>query len=904
MNGHHRQFSSSSSVNEPQYGAGQHAQIEPTSQTLLNGYRDTLPSVVSYGDQSSAKRSRSRSSGPLDSHDPVSMHLLMETAMGESQHYEILSIEDLDELKKEIALLTSRIDAIKRKLVLENKIRDAAQSFNRLDSPSSREGNRDGFGRSPKGHRRSVLGSRGSLSDLLTKTDDDLAVSIKKCEELAQELWKMEKRMQELQRRLLEHTAGVLQVTHTGFLRNETPPRSPDVFSPNAIARGNATTDDTFIDFDDRSFYQTLESLLEVGDGAAGINASPGHFAMQNQAILNTERRLESLTTRLRQAITEAEVGNEARREPVGVESMDREPLDGRIQSHLDELEHGLEILQRDRSTVIAEARQSAFDAHQRLGTANTRLRQLRDKTAKNSQTHADQPPNAQEHDLNQQLQYLETTLDTIDQNAQGLVEEREQLSSKSGFHQERAGQYESTLMGLWDILASRSERSRHGDSQRDSSGSVDSGSSSMSNEEFSLHGFSGRVQKLHSQSATLREQKDILTRQIQQQRDLNGKSDAQKDSQISDLTTELERTQVALQDKQKEAKEARDELVLLTQHLDHVRQEATLQEQSREANTRKALETEKQTRQEAEEQLLADLEAKQNEVHGLEAELADTKDDHGIAKAAMRAELEESEKRMQQSISQLEAAREAKAHHDATELSLQQQIDDRSREAEKAREEIKSLEGEMVRLHTELTVAKADLDGAYGTRAQRAAEMAPNPAVQKELDELSERNNALLGEIATLQSQYDTAKAETVSMGERIHALQEELRETIGEYENMTKASIEFEKDREALEASLDHMRNRSEELENQLGEEKLKWLGAKSPAAAGNRDSSMPGSTSANVLKTEFKKMMREMRAENMKALRLEQDERRKLEAVIRTLKRDHTPAKSPLNQSATAD
>lgn len=49
MNGHNRQFSSSTSINDPIYGAGQHAQIEPSSQTLLNGYRDTLQSSNEYG---------------------------------------------------------------------------------------------------------------------------------------------------------------------------------------------------------------------------------------------------------------------------------------------------------------------------------------------------------------------------------------------------------------------------------------------------------------------------------------------------------------------------------------------------------------------------------------------------------------------------------------------------------------------------------------------------------------------------------------------------------------------------------------------------------------------------------------------------------------------------------------
>lgn len=831
MNGHSRQFSSSSSINEPAYGAGQHAQIEPSSQILLNGYRDTLDSTVIYGDSKGAKRSRSRSSGPLDSHDPVSMHLLMETAMGESQYYDILSIEELEELKRELALLSSRIDATKRKLVLENKIRDAAHSFNRLDSPSNKDNVREGFGRSPKGHRRSILGSRGSISDLLVKNDDELAASTRKCEELAQELWTLERRKQDLQRRLLEHTAGVLQVTHTGFLKNETPPQSPDGFSHYTMNQKTAGSSDGFYDFDDRSFYRTLDSLLEADDSPSRGNMD--NFAAQNRAISETERRLESLTNRLRGSIAQASVGRSPVSEDPVSRGGDQRSSETNIQSQLDQLENAVERIQKDRDAAIGEA---------------------------------------------------------------------QHLTSKSGFLEEKSGQYETTLMGLWELLASNQGQSRQQGSQRDSSDSDRSKDSSKSDEQFSLEGFHDRIRTLHNRHGNLREQKNILTRQIQQQRELNGKSDAQKDSQISELTVNLEQTQKALDAKHHEEKEARDELVLVTQHLDNARQEATLQEQQQEAFARNALEAERQARKEAENQLLANLQAKQHELDTLEAELADTKDDHGIAKAAMRAELEESERRVQQSIAQLEAAREAKAHQDALELSLQQQLEAKSQEVEKANEEMKGLEGEMVRLHTELTVARAELDGAYGTRAQRAAEMASNPAVQKELDELNERNNTLLHDVTSLKSQHDTVRTDNTELKQRIYTLQQELSDTIGEFETMTKASIEFERDREALEASLDRLRDRSEELEAQLGEEKLKWMGVKSPMAAGSRDSSVPGSTSANVLKNEFKKMMREMRAENMKALRLEQEERRKLEAVIRTLKKDSTSGKSPLNHSTT--
>ncbi|KAL8729406.1 MAG: hypothetical protein Q9181_005016 [Wetmoreana brouardii] len=902
MNGHTRQFSSSSSVNEPIYGAGQHAQVEPSPQTLLNGYRDTLQTTNGYGDSNTAKRSRSRSSGPLDSHDPVSMHLLMETAMGESQQYEILSIEAVDELRRELALLSSRIDATKRKLILENKIRDAAQSFSRLDSPGNHDSYREGFGRSPKGHRRSILGSRGSISDMLNKGDNELAASAKKCEQLAQELWNMEKRMQELQRRLLEHTAGVLQVTHTGFLKNETPPHSPDEFSHSITGQGNVATSDTFYDFDDRSFYRTLDSLLEVDDRPDGTNVPSTHnFARQSQAILDTQRRLESFTRTLRESTAQEKGGIGSTLEDLGPGYDEEDEPAAIIQSQLNYLESGFEILRKDRNAAIKDARQSTSATEKRLEALNIRLRKITENASFHGQAKHPSPPEVSGRSLDQQLDYMERTLDKTHKSAETLLEECRHLSSRSGNHEETVGKYEASLTSLWEVLSSGHGRGTREESQRDSSGSE---SSRSSNEPFTLNGFSNKVQALHQKNTHLREQKDILTRQIQQQRELNGKSDAQKDSHISDLTMELEAAQIALGAKQSEAKEARDELVLLTQHLDTARQEATLQEQQRDMTARNALEAEKQARKRAEEQILAELNAKQNELHKLEAELADSRDDHVIAKAAMRAELEESEKRVQQSIAQVEAARGEKARFDAMELSLKQQLEDKTREAQKAHEEIKSIEGEMVRLHTELTVAKAELDGAYGTRAQRAAEMASNPALHKELDELNERNAAVLGELASIKSRHDSLQSDNRESNQRIQTLQQELSETIGEFETMTKTSIEFEKDREALEASLDNLRDRCEELENQLGEEKLKWMGVKKPVAAGDRDSSVPGSTSANVLKNEFKKMMREMRAENMKALRLEQEERRKLEAVIRTFKKDQTPAKSSLNHSITAN
>src|SRR5437667_9934315 len=99
------------------------------------------------------------------------MHLLVETALGDSQAYEVLAFEEIDELKKEYSLLSNRIEATKRKLVLESKVRDAALSLNRLYAAKSRDSG-DG---SQKKHRRSLLGSRRSAADMTSRTDDELA---------------------------------------------------------------------------------------------------------------------------------------------------------------------------------------------------------------------------------------------------------------------------------------------------------------------------------------------------------------------------------------------------------------------------------------------------------------------------------------------------------------------------------------------------------------------------------------------------------------------------------------------------------------------------------------------------------------------------------------------------------
>ena len=709
-----------------------------------------------------------RSSDLLDPNDPVSMHLLMETAIGDSQQYGVLSFEEVDELKKELAILSTRIDATKRKLAIENKLRDAATSLNRLYTPKSRESMTDASGKHPqKRHRRSIM-SRSSGSDLLSKTDDELAASAKKCDDLAQELWRLERRSQDVERRILEHTAGVLQMTHKGFLEKDMPPQQPGGINGYADGLNDTPLFGTGNDFDDRSFYHRLDTFFESDDGRANGQVATA-FEQQTLSILATERKIWDLNRRLRDSIAQASAGREmlpAPPAPDSSESSNQRDPEAALQGQIKYLEKSLDAMQKSQVDTLQGYKQSTYAAEERLEDLNTQLRGIIVRSSPDSNPQYPLPPDVSGKSPEEQIAFLEGGLDALEQRVQGLKEASQTSSSRCVAHEEKAGQYENVIQGLWQSLVAGEETP----------------------EQFSLQSFSLRVNSLSTRVTGLQEQKDILGRQIQQQREINSKSDSEKDARLVEVTTEAENLRKDL--------------------------EATSKEGMNESN---ALKAQIAASNEAKDQLLVELQEKQGVISNLE--------------------------------------------QSAQEISV---------EAERARREMEDFEGEMVRLQTELTVARAELDGAYGTRAQRAAEVATHPALLQEISELKEHNQAMSEELAAVKSKHEAAGSGNADLSQRVQTLQKELSETIAEYEVMTKASIEYEKEREHLENTIDGLRDRCESLESQLSDERVQSLGVKSPGRPGSRESQGATSTSTTVLKNEFKKLMRETRQENMKALR----------------------------------
>ena len=148
--------------------------------------------------------------------DVVGQHMLYETAMMDSQNFEILDIGEVDALKKEHVRLNQKIEGAQRKLVLESKLKDAAQNLQRLYSSGKKRPDtpQDKSPDSPKRSRGSLLG-RSNRSDSggiehLSQASNELAAAVKKVDDVQDQVKQLLDRRQYVERKLLRHTAAVL----------------------------------------------------------------------------------------------------------------------------------------------------------------------------------------------------------------------------------------------------------------------------------------------------------------------------------------------------------------------------------------------------------------------------------------------------------------------------------------------------------------------------------------------------------------------------------------------------------------------------------------------------------------------------------------------------------------------
>ncbi|PYH93013.1 involucrin repeat protein [Aspergillus ellipticus CBS 707.79] len=925
--------SSQSSYGEPtrlataSYGAPQ----PPPTKVLMDGYRDAFdPQLAEKPRYNPLNAAHPESSSLLDTRDPVTMYLLTETAMTDSTHYEILSLEEVEGLKKEHKFLSSRLNAAKGNLALEMKLRDAALSLSRLyTSKSSRTSEEYDLNGSPNSRRsrRSIFGRNDSTLD---KTDEELALSTRKCEELAHEIWNLERRVQKVNSRLLEHTAGVLQMTHKGLKKNlqGNIPHTPESLSSH-------NTRASIDDFDDRSFYKPSEHLESAGHARERLALN----GMGLEAIQDTERKLEYLSGRMRDMILQS--NPESDFAPIPQPSHDEGPVNptATVEAHIAYIENGMYRLSSNPSGNASQSRAVDYETEQQLDETSTRLYNI---VQNPGLPHAQSlpPPESTGGDVTEQIAYITAGLSGLEGRIDKLLEQKSilttQIQQQRELNSKSDAERDAHIAELVEQLTSVRKELEISDSE-----------GQQSREELN----------------SVMEQLEVVCQELaghqeeHRMEDTSGALTSEKEARAH-AESELERLQSVMEglqrekDAQADAHEARtraeSELATLQAHMAEIRsqndnhtQELTAAHSQAESEVARLQGVIDQLQSETDAKVNATTEAhleqlrSQSDAHTEELTAARSQADGEITRlqglidqlqsdSSSKAETAEAHERAQQQILELEAtmqqirnesdaqlkeatdsrtqaesevarlevlmgqiradmepqlreATEARAHAEGEvsrlesllgqlrddvevlESQFKQATDARTgaeQNATRLQSELTEMEGEVVRAQTELTMVKAELDGAYGSRAQRAADIAANPAIQKEFDELNTRNLELALELASLKA----GKPGSSDLQNR----------TVDDYESMTKSSIEFEKERERFES-----------LETQLNEERISWMGS-------GRDGHYE-TTSTMVLKNEFKKMMRDTRVENMKILKAEHEERRRLETLVRNLKKE---------------
>ncbi|PHH89798.1 hypothetical protein CDD83_5259 [Cordyceps sp. RAO-2017] len=820
----------------------------PNGKAMADGFRRDAPN----GLDKSAPRfnatapSQAQRLGRVDLKDAIQVHLLTETALSDSKNYEILTQEEVDELKKQSQLLSQRIESTRKNLAIQSKYRDAAVSMAKLYGPSHSD---DANAREAEREREACE---------------------RQCDQLAAELFNLEKRLMGPHRRLLEHTAGILQLTHKATKKKAPPPigqlvngmpGSPESLYTYSLGRNSLdqATDEHYLD--DPSLYQLdyadgrqpKKNAIEIPLKSPNREQHQLRGEMDRMREENTQlrgqtdmviKKLQALNLSLRETIVRfnPDVNGDYLEPPKPGPAQDGKQAE-LLNNQFEYLESGL---------VAVQAEQESFaggrDMGQRVESWNLRLRDML-MAADPHYTPAPIPP---ESDLQGQLSYLEASL--------GAVDAQLDRATSSGLDAETG----PVLTRLWESiqngLAEARKRKEEHRKTRTDKGLPDE--DDMSDDEgfdlsepYSLAAFASRVQLLHAQASTLKDQKYVLKRQIKQQRELNNKSDADKDEEINRKQGELDQSTQRLAKAEKDAAEAQTLLSKALGDLEGARSSAG-----------------------AAEAVAADVREREAKIGALEAQLKEAQDNLATAESEGSGAVQKlADVDLQMtSLTQQKAAAEDKVQSLTKELEEKAASLSSKEKAFKVKEsEMEQLNMTLAELKTEVTIARAELDGAYGSRAERAAD------------------------VAALKN-----SAEVVKLQNQVERLKSELGETVQELEGITKETIGAEREKVELEVKLDEALSAKATLETEMlkSREKMSKLqeeldGERLKVASGQGKGGRPGA-GASMLSEQFRATMREERKRFQEDLKEERARGRRLEEELNRLKRGQGPGKGPLS------
>ncbi|KAG9296867.1 hypothetical protein G9A89_006822 [Geosiphon pyriformis] len=835
----------------------------------------------------------------LDTTNEMLIQLLISQAMIDSQDYEILSLEDVEELKKEHALLTNRMGALTSKLALESKIREAANSLARLHVSNKR---------------------------VSRQATDHLSQANRKVDQLATELWKLDQRANDIQRRLLSHMSAVLTL---GIRKLEEKQTQPPIQVPLILDNGYSGIDNLYNEIMGVDKSANAELVNKVANLETSLQNVHHTLAEARVSIKRKEKEIEELKLKVDDGAAEA-----------------RERTIAELRTELEEVGSRLDIVLRKhkaaKKDIFSDDNEEdlsddsdSINSYNRLSTMTTATQHLQKEQYRNiSKNLTDLEKSLQEYQfriykLDQDLiaarnnaeedaQTLQSNLNHIIQEKENAIREAENERNNYEFlerkvidleHQVRNGQNLEEKVRVLEHRQSLDKgmgQKRNADLESKLSNvtkeyelainslkelftnmpkKIDD---NLENKTFTLDTFISHVRGIGDENAVLLDTVSRLqTRLDCVQKEMKDSEEQGKLKKLLKTTqSELEEAKAKLNNLELKAQNAnavlssssdkeaelRDEITQLREELEAIKRkvrkyEATLKRQS----VIEFVEGGNSIKDEFQQQLAtqeqeyeAQLKEKDGLISNLRSVLETITTERDNAKITLQ-ELEEMLRSKSRTLDQREVTI-SKLEGDIVNFKVElAELKTASDVREKKTPSIRSSSSNSTPNSSEVTAIKAQFDNAHEELS----------ALRKEKQELEAELQQLKEAFRNAQLQFSTREE---ALENRTDVIQNELDGILREFDRLTRNFLDFDSERHKLQANMDKLSKHCEQLENELSDERIKNLGSE------NKE---PVTTA--TLRKEFRHMMADLRADHAKAMQREMEEKKKLENLARNLRRE---------------
>ncbi|CAG8455314.1 18661_t:CDS:2 [Rhizophagus irregularis] len=792
----------------------------------------------------------------LDTADEMLMQILISQAVIDSKNFEILSLEEVEELKKDHSLLTNRISALTSKLSLESKIREAASSLARLHASNKR---------------------------LSRQATDHLATANRKVDQVATELWKLTQRAGEVQRKLLQHMAGVLSL---GIRKLEEKNSQNPPFSPQNLPQSQATEGNNGIE----KLFNEIMGVKNDGENGVSDNVSSEKISNLENALQNVHQTLAEARMALKRKDKEIE---ELKTKADDTMAEARERTIAELRTELEEIGIRLDIVLRKHKADNREnnnngsgsdnedsdEQYSGTSSFYRLSTMTTATQHLQKEQYKNIEENLTSLEKALEgyifkiYKMEQEVSSLKNKSDDEIKTLQNQLQEAINDTNKSqeDLKTEKIKNLEALnenneLKEKVKLTKDLEKQIKEMEQRQNEKGN-----------KFGLDEFINRVRAVREENRRLHDQTSLLQarleRILEQMTELKGQDKIKQE--LKNTQQELEETKAKLAELEEKAQSAKSQVQSTNERENEMRNEL--------------------------ESLREQLMTSQEKVRKLEA----------IMKRQSVLQVVNDGKTIKEEFQQQLATQEQEYEAQMKERDiiikktsdLEEMLKSKTRTLDQREVTINRLEGDIVKFKSELAELKAATDGEVSNFNNNSEGnndstiLGVGNSGGNDLNKLKEELEAAHEELKHLRNDKEKLEAQLrqskdtleksqaafatreASLEKSSEMMQAELDGINKEFDRLTRNFIDFDGERQKLENSIDNLQKKCEKLENELADEKLKHMGMDAV--------SEPATTA--TLRKEFRKMMADLRTDQQKLLQRETEEKKKLENTVRNLKRE---------------